>query len=90
MSAEPGGSGQPSVAAFLPPLSAALAAFDGPAAERVCAELRDRLHDGDRPVPVAEATELLSVLRRSRRFELLRLVAEALLQTGVDAPVVRR
>jgi len=64
-------------------------AFDRPAAEELC----DALIASTRSeglCPEKDAKNVLGILRRKRYFDLLQRVAEALIESGQDAPVVQR
>lgn len=71
-------------------LREAVRRFDGKAAESLCRELVEELHRSPHPMSETEADAVLTLLLRSRRFDLLARVADALQQVGVDAPLVRR
>jgi uncharacterized protein with NAD-binding domain and iron-sulfur cluster len=71
-------------------LETAVAAFDRPAVEEMCAALVQRLQAAGPPITVPIARRVLSALRSQRHFDLMRQVADVLLQAGVDAPPVRR
>lgn len=71
-------------------LKKALDAFDWPAAEAVCEELKRRVRQEPELMPEQLAGDVLKHLRRKRRFELLAPVADAILQSGLRTPLVRR
>ncbi|HKQ99155.1 MAG TPA: serine protease [Pyrinomonadaceae bacterium] len=64
--------------------------FNKAGAAALCRELITHLSQSDEPYPLEEATRILQLLRRKRLFELMQQVADALIQTGQDAPPVRR
>lgn len=74
-------------------LAKAVDAFDRLLVEALCAALVRSLEASDpkdTTHSAAEAKEVLSALRRKRHFELMEAVAEAYLQAGFDAPLIRR
>jgi Trypsin-like peptidase domain/MAP3K TRAFs-binding domain len=68
----------------------ALNAFDRPAAERLCEELKSHLYTSDVLFPGQTAVRILGLLRRKRQFDLLQQVADAFIQSGQDLPTVYR
>jgi len=71
-------------------LKHALDAFDWQGAAVICQEIIDRIKQSEDKIPETTARRLLANLRRKRRFELMRSLAEAIIQSGVTAPQVRR
>ena len=71
-------------------LKRALAAFDWPAAETVCTEIIDRIATDPDLLPEVSAKRLMQSLRGKRRFPLMTRLAEALLQSGLRTPQLRR
>jgi hypothetical protein len=71
-------------------LTETLDAFDWQGAEKICNEIVDRIKKSEEKIPEATARRLLSNLRRKRRFGLMKLLAEALIQSGVTASQVHR
>jgi Trypsin-like peptidase domain/MAP3K TRAFs-binding domain len=67
-----------------------LNAFDRPAAERLCEELRHHLYTSDVLFPGQTAVRILGLLRRKRQFDLLQQVADAFIQSGQELPTVYR
>ena len=67
---------------------AAASTFDWPALAQLAAEYATHLYDI--PKPPDSVGQVLLVLRQSRRYEELELVADAALAHGPDAPAVRR
>ncbi|MEL7450033.1 MAG: serine protease [Pseudomonadota bacterium] len=75
---------------FVKELERAVSTFDRQQAEDLCNRLVDHLQSHSAPYPEAESVSLLNILRRKRYFDLIVTVADVLLQTGQDAPAVRR
>src|SRR6185369_15041344 len=71
-------------------LKHALDAFDWQGAAVICKDIIDRITGSADKIPETTARRLLASLRRKRRFELMRSLAEAIIQSGVTAPQVRR
>ena len=71
-------------------LKRALAAFDWPAAEVICTEIIDRIATDPELLPEVSARLLMQSLRGKRRFPLMTRLAEALLQSGLRTPQIRR
>jgi hypothetical protein len=71
-------------------LAHAARALDRPHVTALCDELIARLRQNDAPLAPDGAEHVLSTLRRKRFFPQMERVADALIQTGQDAPVVRR
>jgi hypothetical protein len=78
------------IAAFELRLSRALEDFDWPEARAVCDELVARIKREPAPLPERSARNLMYLLRRKRQFARMMELAEALLQSGVRTPQVRR
>ncbi|MEM7307441.1 MAG: serine protease [Planctomycetota bacterium] len=76
--------------AFVRELARACDAFDRGRVAELCQQLVEHLRVRARPYPLAESKKLLDSLRRKRHFEELACVADVLVQTGQDAPRVRR
>lgn len=66
----------------------AASTFDGPTLRRLAAEYAGHLHA--LPALPAGVSGILLILRQSRRYEELELVADAALAHGPDAPTIRR
>jgi Trypsin-like peptidase domain/MAP3K TRAFs-binding domain len=71
-------------------LKRALDAFDWPEAESICSEIIERSRTDPALFPETSAKRLMQSLRRKRRFALMALLAEALLQSGLRTPQIRR
>ena len=72
-------------------LSRALEEFDWQAAETIiCGRVIPRIRSEPDALPERSARELMQLLRRKRRFPLMTQLAEALFQSGVRTPQVRR
>ena len=71
-------------------LKRALNAFDWQEAAGICNAIIDRVKKSDDKIPETTARKVLASLRRKRRFALMRPLAEAIIQSGVTAPQVRR
>jgi hypothetical protein len=71
-------------------LNEALAAFDWPTTDALCAELVESIHQAAQPLSEAAANRILGALRRKQRFECMTSVAEALLRSGRATARVRR
>lgn len=75
---------------FVDRLRGAVAAYDRPGAEALCAELVERLGRSSAPYPEDAAATVLGILRRKRFFGLMQDVAEGLVAGGQRAFRVRR
>ncbi len=75
---------------FVQELRQAVREFDRPRALELCEMLVRHLRTRAKPYPLDPAKKLLGSLRRKRYFDLISMVADALIQTGQDAPNVRR
>jgi hypothetical protein len=71
-------------------LGQALETFDWPAADTLCNEIVELIHQQGEGFPPASANRVLKALRGKRRFECLTLVTEALLRSGHADARVRR
>lgn len=71
-------------------LTTALAKFDWPQCEKLCAQLVANLNSTAAPYPEAGAKQILSLLRRKRQFGLVATVAEAIIRSGQASPPVVR
>jgi hypothetical protein len=71
-------------------LARAATLLDRPRVTALCDELIAHLRRSEALLAPAEAEHVLSTLRRKRFFPQMQRVADALIQTGQDAPVVRR
>ncbi|HXU80095.1 MAG TPA: trypsin-like peptidase domain-containing protein [Polyangia bacterium] len=76
--------------ASLDRLKDAVSTYDGKSVRRLCDELIDFISSSESLFPVKPAKEILNLLRRKRFFEPLKLVADALMQSGQQAGIVRR
>jgi tetratricopeptide (TPR) repeat protein len=88
----------PDAAVLVDAVVEALNCFDWAEVERLCRSdapdqpgLLQRLESANAPFPAEEATDLLRELRRKRRFELMGILADALLRAGTaDAEIQRQ
>jgi hypothetical protein len=71
-------------------LTAALEAFDKPAANALCDDLIRRIYRCGVPYPSNPAKKLLSTLRKRRLFGQMERLADAFIQTGAGSNTVRR
>ena len=71
-------------------LQRSLDAFNWKDAEAICDEIISRVKTDSELFPEPSAKKLLNNLRRKRKFELVTRVAEALLQSGLSTPLIRR
>jgi tetratricopeptide (TPR) repeat protein len=71
-------------------LKRALDSFDWSEAEAICTEVVNRTRVETEVLPELSARRLLHILRRKRRFAAMTSLAEALLQSGVRTPQIRR
>jgi hypothetical protein len=71
-------------------LNKALAAFDWPEVDALCAKIVARVSTDPEQLPESTARRLMRSLRRKRRFRPITLLAEALIQSGLRTPEVRR
>jgi S1-C subfamily serine protease len=71
-------------------LDAALDAYDRERVALLCGDLVARVQTSAEAIDPASAKAVLGALRRKRHFDLMEQVADAFLQNGLDAPVVRR
>ena len=71
-------------------LKRSLDAFNWKDAESICDEIIIRVKTDSALFPEPSAKRLLTNLRRKRRFELVTRVSEALLQSGLSTPLIRR
>lgn len=71
-------------------LKEAAEAFDHARVAELCDQLQARLRGDDTLYPERGAADVLALLRRKRYFVLLRKVADAFIQSGLDRPVIRR
>jgi V8-like Glu-specific endopeptidase len=76
--------------AYVRELEAAVNAFDRQRAGELCDLLTAHLRTRAKPYPLTESRKILGTLRRKRYFDLLVSVADVLIQTGQDAPNIRR
>ena len=65
-------------------------AFDHQAVAELCERLIRHVRHSDEIFPERQAKQVLSLLRRRRCLDLLLTVADALIQSGQDAPQMRR
>ncbi|MEM6673407.1 MAG: serine protease [Planctomycetota bacterium] len=75
---------------FTVALERAVDAMDRTRATEVCALLVHHVRQRSEPYPLDHAKKVLGLLRRKRYFDLATRVAEAVIQTGQDAPRIRR
>ena len=71
-------------------LNRALDQFNWPKAEEICKEVISRLNREKDLIPDSTAKRLLQSLRRKRRFNLMTTLADAMMQSGLRTPEVRR
>jgi hypothetical protein len=71
-------------------LKRALDAFNWPEAESICIEIIKHIRTEPELFPETSAKRLMHSLRRKRRFGLIALLAEGLLQSGLRTPQIRR
>ena len=71
-------------------LKRSLDAFNWKEAEGICDEIINRVKTDSELFPEPSAKRLLNSLRRKRKFELVTRLAEALLQSGLNTPLIRR
>src|ERR671921_709934 len=71
-------------------LNGALDSFDWRGADEVCEEIVRRASADETPLPESSARRLMRSLRRKGRFQSMTTLAEALLQSGLRTPEVRR
>jgi V8-like Glu-specific endopeptidase len=69
-------------------LAGAVDRYDEDAASDLCDELVTYLRGSDQPYPTDQAKRVLGLLRKKRYFHLMQQVADVLLQTGQESPVV--
>jgi hypothetical protein len=67
-----------------------LDAFNWPEADELCDKLISRIHTDAELIPERTAKTLLQSLRRKRRFACMTQLCEALLQSGLRTPQIRR
>lgn len=68
----------------------ALNSFNWIEAETICAGIIGRIKSDPELIPESSARRLLQYLRRKRCFQLMTALAEALLQSGLQTPQIRR
>lgn len=71
-------------------LDEALEEFNWSTVEEVCNEIIDRIKTEPDVIPEESASALMHSLRRKRRFRLMTQLAEAMIQSGLSMPQVRR
>ena len=71
-------------------LNQALAAFNWTKAEEICDEILVRINSEKDLIPESSAKRLLQGLRRKRCFKLMTSLADAMLQSGLRTPQIRR
>lgn len=71
-------------------LAEAVESFDRDGARELCEELVAHLRERDDAYPEKHAKTALGLLRGKRYFDHMQMVADALIQNGQDAPMVRR
>jgi hypothetical protein len=71
-------------------LGSALAMFNWPEVEAICNDLIERIRTESDSLPESSAKRIMQSLRRKRRFHSMTLLAEALLQSGLRTPQIRR
>jgi hypothetical protein len=71
-------------------LNTALNEFNWSEAEEICNQIIARIKSEPDPFPERSAKNLMYMLRRKRRYQLMTQLAEALMQSGLRTPQVRR
>src|SRR5262245_50335850 len=71
-------------------LKLALNSFDWPEVDTICREVIERVNGATDLLPELTAKRFLQDLRSKRRFKCITDLAEALLQSGLRTPQVRR
>jgi Trypsin-like peptidase domain/Tetratricopeptide Repeats-Sensor len=71
-------------------LNVALNAFNWPEVETISSSILERIKTEPEQLPESSARRFMQSLRRKRRFHLMTLLAEALLQSGLRTPQIRR
>src|SRR5215210_956662 len=71
-------------------LGRALEGFDWQKAKEFCDVIIARTKSEPDPLPERSAKNIMHLLRRKRRFSLMTQLAEALLQSGLRTPQIRR
>ena len=71
-------------------LNGALDQFNWPKAEEICNEVISRINRERDLIPLSTAKRLLQALRRKRCFKLMTSLADAMMQSGLRTPQVRR
>ena len=75
---------------FLKELDAAAQNYDRETAALLCGQLIEDLHKQEDPYPLASAKPVLNTLRRKRYYDLMERVADTFIQSGQNAPLIRR
>src|SRR6266700_7317144 len=71
-------------------LKIALNTFNWPEAEEICNEVIHRINTETDLIPESTAKRLLQSLRRKRCFKLMTSLADAIMQSGLRTPQIRR
>ncbi|HSS18915.1 MAG TPA: serine protease [Pyrinomonadaceae bacterium] len=71
-------------------LDRSLDAFNWKEAEELCKQIIARIAADSELIPESLAKKLLGSLRRKRQFKLLTQLSEAILQSGLSTPLIRR
>lgn len=77
-------------AAIAAELQKALDEFKWPEVEALCARVEGRLKSEHDLMPESPARRMLQHLRRKRRFQLMASLADAMMQSGLRTPQIRR
>ncbi len=75
---------------FIKELIEATNTFDRKSVEALCTKLIIHLRSIDKLYPSKASQKILRILRRKRYFDLMRMVADVLIQSGQDEPNIRR
>ena len=71
-------------------LQSAIDRFDRPLIERYCHQLVSSLRTVEGSISETDGLQVLALLQRKRYFQLLQEVSDAMIQGGLDLPVIRR
>ncbi len=75
---------------FVAEFQSAVDLNDRQRASKICAQLVAWIRRSDEPLPLPAAKKILLLLRRERYFDLVQQVADALIQSGLSEPQIRR
>src|SRR5437867_4074753 len=71
-------------------LKLALNSFNWPEVDKICPEIIERIKRDSELLPASTAKTFLQDLRSKRRFKRMTEMAEALLESGLRTPQIRR